>query len=174
MKKAGLTDFTVIDRDSNTLHWQIKEALHISIKDPSLKRNTCKVRIPSVFNKFLKPHTQLEQWLSSIFHPRVAPSSLGPSTKKTTLHAFLISIYNRSVIPMFTPFKLQNNWIFRSPTSKKYIWKQFAHITKCNLLQKYLSFRFSGLLISSSAKAKEVSKKQFLVNAAWIIYNCLY
>ena len=34
-------------------------------------------------------------------------------------------IYNRSIMPMFTPFKLQENWIFRSPPSKKYIGKQF-------------------------------------------------
>ena len=41
-----LKDFTIIDRDSNTLHHQVKEALHICIKDPSLNRNIGKVRIP--------------------------------------------------------------------------------------------------------------------------------
>ena len=56
--------------------------------------------------------------------------------RQLTLHTFLISIYNRSVISMFTPFKLQDNWIFRSPPSKKHIGKQFSHITKCHLLQK--------------------------------------
>ena len=67
--KAELKDFTIIDRDSNTLHCQAKEALHIPIKDPSLNRNTGKVRIPKVFNKLLKPYTQLEQPQSSISTP---------------------------------------------------------------------------------------------------------
>ena len=53
--KAGLKDFIIIDRESNTLHCQAKEALHIHIKDPSLNRNIGKVRIPSAFNKLLKP-----------------------------------------------------------------------------------------------------------------------
>ena len=48
--KAELKDFTIIDSDSNTLHPQAKEALHINIKDPSLNRNIGKVRIPSVSN----------------------------------------------------------------------------------------------------------------------------
>ena len=42
----------------------------------------------------------------------------------------------KSVISMFTPFKLQDSWTFRSPTSKIHIGKQFSHITKCHLLQK--------------------------------------
>ena len=29
--------------------------------------------------------------------------------RQLTLHTYLISIYNRSVIPMFIPFKLQDN-----------------------------------------------------------------
>ena len=45
-QKAELKDFTIIDRDSNTLHCWAKEALHIHIKDPSLNRNIGKVRIP--------------------------------------------------------------------------------------------------------------------------------
>ena len=53
--KAELKDFTKIDRESNTLHHQAKEALHIHIKDPSLNRNIGEVIIPSVFNKLLKP-----------------------------------------------------------------------------------------------------------------------
>ena len=40
--------------------------------------------------------------------------------RQLTLHTFLISIYNRSVIPMFAPFKLQDNWIFWSSPLKKY------------------------------------------------------
>ena len=50
--KAELKDFTIIDREINNVHHQ---ALHIHIKDPSLNRNIGKVRIPSVFNKLLKP-----------------------------------------------------------------------------------------------------------------------
>ena len=53
--KAELQDFTIIDRDSNTLHHWAKEALYICIKDPSLIRNIGKIRILSVFNKLLKP-----------------------------------------------------------------------------------------------------------------------
>ena len=49
---------------------------------------------------------------------------------------------------MFTPFKLQDNWIFISPPSKKYIGKQFSHITKCHLLQKV--FKLQILWSSSS------------------------
>ena len=109
LPKAELKDFTIIDREHNTLYHQAKEALHICIKDPSFNRNIGKVRIPSVFNKLLKPPRQLELPHSSILHLRGAPSSLGLSTQKTTCHTFLISIYNRSVIPMFTPFTLQDN-----------------------------------------------------------------
>ena len=52
--KAELKDFTIIDRENNTLHHQAKEALHIHIKDPSLNRNIGKVRFPLVFTKLLK------------------------------------------------------------------------------------------------------------------------
>ena len=85
--KAELHDFTIIYRDSNTLHHQAKEALHICIKDPSLNRNIGKVRIPSVFNKLLKHYTQLELPHSFIPHLRGAPSSLGLSTQKKTINA---------------------------------------------------------------------------------------
>ena len=68
--KADLKDFTIMDRDGNTLHHQAKEALHICIKDPSLNRNIDKVRIPSVFNKLLKPPRQLELPHSSIPPPK--------------------------------------------------------------------------------------------------------
>ena len=81
---AELQDFTIIDRDSNTLLCQAKEALHICIKDASLNRNIGKVRIPSVFKKHLEPPTQLELPHCSIPHPRGAPSSLGLSTQMTT------------------------------------------------------------------------------------------
>ena len=65
-QQAECKDFTIIYRDSNTLKDQAKEAFHICIKDPSFNRNIGKVRIPSVFNKLLKPHVQLEHPHSSI------------------------------------------------------------------------------------------------------------
>ena len=68
--KAELKDFTIIDRDSNTLHHQAKEALHIGIKDPSLNGNIGRVRIPSVFNKLLKPSRLVELPHSSIPLPK--------------------------------------------------------------------------------------------------------
>ena len=67
---AELKYFTIIDRESNTLHHQAKEALHIHIKDPSLNRNIGKVRIPSVFNTLLKPPRQLELLHNSIPTPK--------------------------------------------------------------------------------------------------------
>ena len=108
--KAELKDFTIRDRESNTIHHQAKEALDIHIKDPSLNRNIGKVRIPSVFNKLLKPPRQLELPHSSILYPSGHLLHLVFQHKRQlTLHAFLISIYNKNVIPMFTPFKLQEN-----------------------------------------------------------------
>ena len=133
-----------------------KEALHIHIKDPSLNRNIGKVRIPSVFNKLLKPPRQIELPHSSIPHLRGhLLHFVFQHKRQLTLHTFLISIYNKSVIPMFTPFKFQDNLTFRSPSSRKHTGKEFSHIKNCHLLQKYLSFKFSGLLISSSNKAEE-------------------
>ena len=68
--KVELKDFTITDRENNTLHSQAKEAHHIHIQDPSLNRNIGKVRIPSVFNKFLKPPRQLELPHNSIPPPK--------------------------------------------------------------------------------------------------------
>ena len=68
--EAELKDFTIIDRDSSTLHHQANEALHICIKDPSLNRNIGKVRIPSVFKKLFKPPRLLELPHSSIPQPK--------------------------------------------------------------------------------------------------------
>ena len=76
LPKVELKDFTIIDRGSNTLHHQAKEALCICIKNPSLNRNIGKVRIPSIFNKLLKPPRQLELPHNSIPHTRGAASSL--------------------------------------------------------------------------------------------------
>ena len=88
--KAELKEFTIIDREGNTLQHWAKEALHIHIKDPSLNRNIGNVRIPSVFNKLLKPSRQLELPHSSIPYPKGVPSSLGLLTQKTinTSHLF--------------------------------------------------------------------------------------
>ena len=87
--KAELKDFTIIGRESNTLHHQAKEALHIHIKYPSLNRNIGKVRIPSVFSKHLKPPRQLELLLS----PKGAPSLLGLSTQKTLNTSHLLDLH---------------------------------------------------------------------------------
>ena len=141
--KAKLKDLTKIERDSNTLcHWA-KEALHIFIKDPSLNRNIGNFRISSVFNKLLKLHTQLELPHSSIPHPRGhLLHMVSQHNRQLTLHTFLISIYNRSVIPMFTTFKLQENWIFRSPPSKN-TWENSFHMSQGVIFsRKYLSFKF--------------------------------
>ena len=91
--KAELKDFTIIDRESNTLHYQAKETLHICIKDPSLNRNTDKVRIPSVFNKLLKPPRQLELPCNFIPPPKGAPSSLGLLTQKTINTSHLLDLH---------------------------------------------------------------------------------
>ena len=125
----------------------------------------CNVRNSSIFNKLLKPHTQLEQPHSCI------PTKEGSfftwffqHKRQLMLHTFLISINNRSFIPMFTAFKLQGNWIFRSPPSKK---NSLHTLQSVIISKKYLSFKFFGLLISSSTKAEEgtgsenVSKEQF-------------
>ena len=91
--KAELKDFTIIDRESNTLQHQAKEALHIHIKDSSLNRNIGKVRIPSVFYKLLKAPRQLELPHGSICPSRGAPSSLGLSTQKTINTSHLLDLY---------------------------------------------------------------------------------
>ena len=52
-----------------------------------------------------------------------------------------------------THFELQDNWIFRSPHSKKYNRKTIFTPQSVIFSEKYLSFKFSGLLINSSTKA---------------------
>ena len=91
--KAELKDFTIIDRESNTLHHWVKEALHIHIKDSSLNRNIGKVIITSVFNKCLKLPRQLKLSHSSIPHPRGTPSSLGLSIQKTINTSHLLDLH---------------------------------------------------------------------------------
>ena len=106
--KAELKDFTIIDRESNTLHHRAKEALHIHIKDPSLNRNIGKVRIPTVFNKLLKLPRQLEP-----LHSSIPPSKGGTffTWSFNTKDQLIINTSHllKSVISMFTPFKLQDS-----------------------------------------------------------------
>ena len=72
--KVELKNLTIKDRESNILQHQAKEALRIHIKDPSLNRNIDKVRIPSVFNKLLKPPRQLELVrVPSVFNKLLKP-----------------------------------------------------------------------------------------------------
>ena len=88
--KTVLKDFTIIERHSN----QTKESLHIHIKDPSLNRNIDKVRIPSVFNKLLKPPTQPKLPHSSIAPSKGgAPSSVGLPTQKTIDTSHLLDLH---------------------------------------------------------------------------------
>ena len=125
------------------------------MRDPSFNRNIGKVRIPSVLNKLLNPHTQLEHPHSSIPHPRGHLLHLVFQHKRQlTPHTFLMSIYNRSVIPMFTPFKLQDNGIFRSLLQRN-TGKQFSHITKCHLLQKVFKLQ----VVFSSVHQTRLKKK---------------
>ena len=91
--KAEPKDFIIIDRDSNTLHDQAKETLHIHFKDPSLNRHIGKVRIPSAFNRLLKLPRQLELPHSSIPHPRGSPSLLGLSTQRTINTSHLLDVH---------------------------------------------------------------------------------
>ena len=105
-QKTELKDFTIIDRHSNTLHHQAKEVLHICIKDPPLNRNIGKVRIPSIFNKLLKPLRQVKPPHSSIHHPRGHLLHLVFQHKRQlTLHTFLISIYMSSLCSHLSNFK---------------------------------------------------------------------
>ena len=103
------TEFMVILTVTSHYWMCIVKPLNKSIT--SLNKNIGKVRIPSVFNNLLKPNTQLEQPHSSIPPPKGGTLfiSVFQHKRQLTLHTFLISIYNRSLIPMFTPFKLQDN-----------------------------------------------------------------
>ena len=92
-QKQNLKDFTVIERDSNTLHYWANEVLHICIKDPSFKRYIGKVRIPSVFNKLLKPHTQLEHPHSSIPPPKQGTFFTWSLNTKTINSSHLLDLH---------------------------------------------------------------------------------
>ena len=154
-QKAELKDFTIIERDSNTLHSQAKGALHIHIKAHHSTETLSKSEYLQ-YSKNFWILTQLEHSHSLSSHPRGhLPHLVFQHKIQLTLHTFLISIYNRSVIPMFTPFKPQDNWIFRSPSSKKYTGNSFNTSQSVIFSKKYLSFKFSGLVISSSTKAEE-------------------
>ena len=49
-------------------------------------------------------------WMKSVLSlKKDVPHLVFQHKRQLTFHTFMISIYNRSVIPMFTPFKLQDN-----------------------------------------------------------------
>ena len=105
--KGEFKDFKIIDRDSNVLpHWA-KEAPHIYFKDPSLNRNIGKLRIPLVFNNLLRSHTHNQNSCIALSpHPRENLLYLDFQHKRQlTLQTFLISIYNRRIIPMIKTFQ---------------------------------------------------------------------
>ena len=92
--KAELKDFTIIDRDREQHPSPLSKRSTSHLYQRSItQQKHCKVRIPSVFNKFLKPPRQLELPHSSIPHPRGAPSSLGLSTQKTTNTSHLLDLH---------------------------------------------------------------------------------
>ena len=51
--------------------------------------------------------------------------------------------------------QLQDNWIFRSPLQRNTFENSFHTSQSVIFSKKYLSFKISGLLISSSTKAEE-------------------
>ena len=124
-----------------------------SYQIPLHNRNIGKVRIPhSIQQTSQTSHTTR---IATQFNPPTQGGHLLylviQYKRQLALHTFLISIYNRKVIPVFTPFKLQNNSIFRSPPSKK----NSLHTSQSGIFSKlYSSFMFSSLLISSSNKAE--------------------
>ena len=109
--KVELEDFTITDRDSiyptpsskstsSTFISKIHHSTETLAKSESLQYSTNFSNLPDNWN----------------FHIVLSPSQGGhllhlafQHKRQLTLHTFLISIYNRSVIPMFTPFRLQNN-----------------------------------------------------------------
>ena len=116
--KAEFKDFTIIDRDSNTLHCQGKWTLQICTKDPLLNRNIGKVRIPSAFNKLLNPCTQLGNPHSFIPPPKGALFHLVFQNKRQlTPHLHNLHL----AIEVSCPCSLLSNFktilIFRSPPS---------------------------------------------------------
>ena len=153
--KVELKDFTLIDRESNTLHHQAKEALHIHIKDPSLNRNIGKVRIPSVFNKLLKPPRQLELSHSSIATPKGGTyctwsfnkeDNTSPSWSPSTIEVLSLC----SHLSNFKTTKPLDLHLQRNTQENSFYTSQNVIFSR-----KYLSFKFSGLLISSSNNAEE-------------------
>ena len=154
--KAELKDFTIIERERAT-PYTIKQKKHFTFVSKIHQwTETLASKIHHSTETWQSQNSFSIQQTSQTLHTtRTATYVHAPTQeghllqlvlqhkRQLTLYTFLISIYNKSVMPMFTSFKLQENWIFRSPPSK------------CHLLQKYLSFKFSGLLISSSNKAEK-------------------
>ena len=84
--KAELTRFHNNRQRQQNTTLSSKRSTYICIKDPSLNRNIGKVRIPSVFNKLLKPPTQLELQHSSIPLPKGGTFFTWSFNTKDNLH----------------------------------------------------------------------------------------
>ena len=108
--KAELKDFTIIDRERAT-PYTVEQKKHFTfISNIITQLEHWQSQNPFSIQKCIKLSRQLELPHSSIPHQRGALLHLVFQHKRQlTLHTFFISIYNRSVIPMFTPFKLQDN-----------------------------------------------------------------
>ena len=91
--KVELKDFTIIDRESNTPHHQVKEALHICIKDPSTQQKHWKIHNP--FSIQQTSQTSQTTRTSTKFYPppQGVPSSLGLSTQKTIDTSYLFDLH---------------------------------------------------------------------------------
>ena len=139
--KGELKNFTIVDRDSNTLHHWAKEGLYICIKNPSLNRNIGKVRIPSLFNTLLKPHTQLKQHPPPKEGTFITWSSNTKDNWHFTPSWCLSTIEVPSLCLHLSSFKTTESLDLH--LQRNTIQKHFSHITTCHFLQKYLSFKFS-------------------------------
>ena len=107
--KAKLKDFTIIERATPytvkqkkcfTFVSRIHHSTERLAKSESLQYSINFSNLPDNlnFHIVLSPHPS-KHLLHLVFQHK----------RQLTLHTFLISIYSRSVIPMFTPFKLQDN-----------------------------------------------------------------
>ena len=106
--KAELKDFIIIDRERAT-PYTVEQKKHFTFiskiyhsteklaKSESLQYSTNFSKLPDNYNfhTVLSPHPRGHQ-LHLVFQHK----------RQLTLHTFLISIYNRNVIPMYTYFKL--------------------------------------------------------------------
>ena len=104
---AELIDLTVIEGENNTLYHQVKEAVYIHIKDPSLSRTIGKVKIPPVFKKnFSILKVNCNNHRGSSLQPREHFINLSLNTMD---NEHFYSSPSTSITAMFTSFKLQDN-----------------------------------------------------------------